>query len=123
MFAVASPGKELMNLFCVINFSAHFLLAVRIGIAWVRAEVAETARVTMVTVALDVHDMGDVMRLWPTMRVADSISEVMLIYNAGMLLDLLAIGSDSGLLHALETGLALVAVSTGVWAGTDAIMA
>lgn len=57
------------------------------------------------------------------MSVADSISKVMLINDAGCVLLLFAIRSSSGLFDALETCLALVAIVAGVWASADAFMA
>ena len=123
MLTVASPGEESVDEFRVINFGAQFFLAVRISVAWIRAEVAETARVSTVTVALDLINMGNVMSLWCSMSVADGVSKVVLIDNAGCVFFLFAIRSGSGLFDALETSLAFVAIATSVWAGADAIMA
>lgn len=122
MLTVASPGEESMDEFWVINFSTHLFLAVRISVAWIRAKVAETARVSLVTVAFHFIYMRNPMRFWCTMSVADSIGKVMLIYHAGGVLFLFTIRSDGGFLHALETCLAFVAIATSVWARADAVI-
>lgn len=64
MLTVATPGEESVDKIWVINFSTHFFLAVRISETWVRAEVAETARVSSVAFTLDFIDMRNVVRFW-----------------------------------------------------------